>query len=71
MTFPKWDDLSELEQAQCIYSDTHKDRYGFRPRPSQDKWNDLEWLNAEIEYLYSLPREDDPGLFPSKESLGG
>ena len=27
-----WDDLSELEQLATIYSDAHKDAYGFRPR---------------------------------------
>jgi len=27
-----WEDLSDLEQAANIYSDIHKDAYGFRPR---------------------------------------
>jgi hypothetical protein len=27
-----WNELSALEQAACIYSDAHKDAYGFRPR---------------------------------------
>lgn len=27
-----WNDLTELEQAAVIYSDMHKDAYGFRPR---------------------------------------
>lgn len=27
-----WNDLSELEQLQSLYSDAHKDAYGFRPR---------------------------------------
>ena len=27
-----WEDLSELEQLQCTYSDAYKDAYGFRPR---------------------------------------
>lgn len=33
-----WDDLSALEQAQCIYSDMHKDAYGFRPRHDTSSW---------------------------------
>lgn len=28
----KWEELSELEQLACTYSDFHKDVYGFRPR---------------------------------------
>lgn len=27
-----WEEMSPLEQAQCTYSDFHKDAYGFRPR---------------------------------------
>jgi hypothetical protein len=27
-----WEELSELEQLQCTYSDAYKDAYGFRPR---------------------------------------
>jgi len=30
--FKSWEEMSELEQAQCTYSDFHKDAYGFRPR---------------------------------------
>lgn len=46
--FRKWDDLSELEQLQNIYSDDHKDTYGFRPRPSKEQWDSLEWLQGEL-----------------------
>lgn len=28
----RWEDLSELEQLATIYSDAHKDAFGFRPR---------------------------------------
>ena len=27
-----WEDMSELEQAQCIYWDLFKDAHNFRPR---------------------------------------
>lgn len=30
--FKSWDELSELEQLQEIYSDAYKSAYGFRPR---------------------------------------
>lgn len=30
--FKTWDELSDVEQLKTIYSDAHKDAYGFRPR---------------------------------------
>ncbi len=30
--FKTWEEMSDLEQAAVIYSDMHKDAYGFRPR---------------------------------------
>ena len=29
---PSWEQMSELEQAQCTYWDMYKDAYGVRPR---------------------------------------
>ena len=48
--FRSWDELSEVEQLQCLYSDMHKDAYGCRPRGA---WVDIDadWLRKEIEYL--------------------
>ena len=45
-----WEELSELEQAQEIYSDMHKDAYGFRPRFDYSTWT-LEQFNAEFEQM--------------------
>jgi hypothetical protein len=47
----RWEDLSELEQAQEIYSDLYKDCVGCRPRPAQEQWTDLAWLDAQITEL--------------------
>ena len=30
--FTSWEEMTELEQAQCTYWDMHKDAYGVRPR---------------------------------------
>jgi hypothetical protein len=30
--FKSWEELSDLERAQCTYWDMHKDAYGVRPR---------------------------------------
>lgn len=44
--------LSDLEAAQSFYSDFHKDLYGFRPRPSQELWESMEYLEAQIAQLH-------------------
>lgn len=50
--FKEWDELSELEQLQSIYSDAYKDAYGFRPRGmSGECWNSVEWLKEELKFL--------------------
>jgi hypothetical protein len=47
-----WDQYTEVEQLQSIYSDFHKDYYGFRPRGSSDEqWNSAEWLRAAIQSI--------------------
>jgi hypothetical protein len=50
--FKEWDELTELEQLQSIYSDAYKDAYGFRPRGmSGECWNSVEWLKEELKFL--------------------
>ena len=57
MSFRTWDELSEAEQLMCIYSDTHKDAYGFRPRPTAEQANDVQWLKEQIDWL---EKSNDP-----------
>jgi hypothetical protein len=45
--FKSWEEMSELEQAQCTYSDFHKDAYGFRPRNDISNWT-LEDFDREF-----------------------
>lgn len=50
--FRTWDELSEVEQLQCIYSDVHKDVYGFRPRhATTEQWNSVKWLQEQLDFL--------------------
>ncbi len=50
--FRTWDELSEVEQLQCIYSEVHKDVYGFRPRhATTEQWNSVKWLQEELDFL--------------------
>lgn len=56
--FKSWEELSELEQAQAIYSDMHKDAYGFRPRFDYNTWT-LEKFNAEFELMGRIIEDDN------------
>ena len=50
-TFKSWEEMSELEQAQCTYWDMYKDAYGVRPRwIDTTKWT-LEQFEAEFASL--------------------
>ena len=52
-----WEELSELEQAQEIYSDMHKDAYGFRPRFDYSTWT-LDKFNAQFETMGRIIEAD-------------
>lgn len=41
-----WEQMSELEQLQCTYSDAYKDAYGFRPRGVVS--TDVEWYRTQL-----------------------
>jgi hypothetical protein len=36
--FKSWEELTELEQLACEYSDFYKDAYGYRPRLDTSSW---------------------------------
>ena len=48
--FRTWDQLSELEQMQSLYSDYHKEAYGYRPRGDVSHWT-VEDFRQEFEIL--------------------
>jgi hypothetical protein len=45
-----WTELTPLEQAHEIYSDMHKDAYGFRPRNDVSTWT-LQDFEAEFKIM--------------------
>lgn len=49
--FKSWEEMSKLEQAQCIYWDMHKDAYGVRPRGIDTSAWTLEDFEAEFAIL--------------------
>lgn len=49
---------TELESAQSIFSDFHKDYYGFRPRFATDEqWNSIAWLDEQIKAIHDAMDE--------------
>ena len=53
-----WEDLTELEQLAGIYSDCHKDAYGFRPRNDTSSWT-VEDFNNELDRLSLIIRGNE------------
>lgn len=51
-----WDELSELEQCACIYSDMSKDAYGFRSRLVFDT---VEEYKAEFDRFAKIIEENE------------
>jgi hypothetical protein len=49
--FKSWEELSALEQAQCMYWDMYKDAYGVRPRGMDTSTWTLEDFDQEFASL--------------------
>ena len=47
-----WNELTEAEQLVNVYSDTYKDKFGFRPRGlTPEQLASVEWLKDAIDGL--------------------
>lgn len=57
--FKGWEELSELEQLACEYSDFHKSAYGVRPRGIDTSSWTVEEFNAEFEVLAAVCKENE------------
>jgi hypothetical protein len=49
--FKSWEEMSDLEQAQCTYWDMYKDAYGVRPRGVDTSTWTLADFDAEFQTL--------------------
>jgi hypothetical protein len=57
--FKSWEEMSELEQAQCMYWDMYKDAYGVRPRGIDTSSWTLADFDAEFKVLgEAIEREE-------------
>jgi len=49
-----WEEMSPIEQAQCIYWDMYKDAYGVRPRGVDTSGWSLEYFEQEFKHLAQI-----------------
>jgi len=57
--FKSWDEMTKLEQAQCIHWDMYKDAYGVRPRGIDTSSWTLEQFEAEFAELGQTIEKED------------
>jgi hypothetical protein len=59
--YKSWEEMSDLEKAQCIYWDLYKDAHGIRPRGVDTSSWTLADFTQEFDYLNGLiqKQEDD------------
>jgi hypothetical protein len=57
--FTTWEQMSDLEQAQCQYWDMYKDAHGFRPRHVDTTGWTLADFDAEFQLLGEIIKQED------------
>ena len=57
--FKSWEDMTDLEQAQCTYWDMYKDAYGHRPRGVDTSAWTLADFEMEFASLGSVIQRED------------
>jgi len=68
--FTTWEQMSDLEQAQCIYWDMYKDAHGFRPRGIDTSTWTLQDFQLEFASLQEvIVREEANRQVAEKEAV--
>jgi hypothetical protein len=66
------DNQTELEELQSIFSDFHKDFFGYRPRfATTEQWNSIDWLQEQIDGIHNTMdamKKTPEGRFALRES---
>jgi hypothetical protein len=57
--FKSWEELTELEQAQCTFWDMYKDAHGIRPRHIDTSSWTLEQFDQEFTELAEVMKAND------------
>jgi hypothetical protein len=58
-TFPSWDHMTDLQQAQCMFWDMYKDAHGFRPRGVDTSAWSLEDFGREFDHLGGMIEQQE------------
>jgi hypothetical protein len=68
--FTTWEQMSDLEQAQCIYWDMYKDAYGVRPRGIDTSTWTMQDFQLEFASLEAvIVREEAQHRVAEKEAV--
>ena len=57
--FKTWEEMTDLEQAQCMFWDMYKDAYGVRPRGIDTSTWTLEDFSKEFDLLGKVIEEEE------------
>lgn len=57
--FKTWEEMTELEQAQCMFWDMYKDAYGIRPRGIDTSAWTLEDFHQEFDLLSKVIEREE------------
>jgi len=66
--FKSWEEMTDLEQAQCTYWDIYKDAYGVRPRGVDTSGWSLEYFEAEFKLLGEIIEQENTARKEAEEN---
>lgn len=68
--FRNWEELSDLERAECTFSDMYKDAHGFRPRGVDTSTWTLEDFGREFDRLEQIiNREEQDRILRESQAI--
>lgn len=68
--FRNWEELSDLERAECTFSDMYKDAHGFRPRGVDTSNWTLEDFGREFDRLEQIiDREEQDRILRESQAI--
>jgi hypothetical protein len=66
--FKSWEEMTDLEQAQCTYWDMYKDAYGVRPRGVDTSGWSLEYFEAKFKLLGKIIEQENTARKEAEEN---
>lgn len=64
-----WNELTELEQCECTYSDFYKDVHGVRPRFDQSDWTVEDYRREFVALQQELERQEADDKIREAEAI--